>query len=573
MYDFQEIYYPKEGELDLERVRETRSIQSLRVRASYPTADTAPNSPFGDTHISPAAFQAAGMEEAVNRILSDLDPENIAKGVAYNCDFVRAFLKNFGIYDESSQASYGILRMIFTDRSAREIDRSIQYRIGDGIYRAYLPFPGPLNLLAPGETGSAGVNSRNYSPYSTDGWAVDLLIMGEAGNLAPAGTQAEIDTLIPGLVAASALSNFRGGTSPGQLQELARQVRSNFYPRTPVSRGGAMNMVRQRFPEITSVASVVSGDVEMVRDAVNPGQVAAGRIDLLVRSADLIEDAVELRLNRGLTEDGATYAYSGWLELPETPIRIVAVAFQGIPLAHEIYSVTGDAKKPGLSAAYGTAERLFIRVPEAYVSSTPVINPSIDPDDSSLQFARFTIQYEFDPDLKTVQEFIAGDENTPAGVDLYVRWFVPMEISDLRVEFNRSSGVSLNLTSARADILAAYNSHTIDNPATPAVIADAMLYAGAHSVSKVTMTGEIRFSVAGKVYLGALLETLPSSPSTWQAFVDDCEDVPEPAVTSAYEPQTSFIDTDDGTFAASGNRNVSWLLDSSNLELVEVKSV
>ncbi len=572
-YDFLEIYYPKEGELDPERVREVRSLQSLRVRSAYPVVDTAPNSPFGDNHMSPAAFQSAGIEEAFNRFLSDLDPENVARGTAYNCAFIEAFLKNFGIYDESSQASYGILRLLFEDRTEREIDRSIQYRIGDGIYRAYLPYPGPLYLLAPGDTGDPGVNSRNYHPYSTSAWAVDLLLIGQAGQLATAGTQPEIDNIPEGLVTAVAISDFRGGVSPSRLQELARQVRSNFYPRTPVSRGGATNMVRQRFPEIVSVAAAVSGDTEMVRDAVNPGQVAAGCIDLFVRDSELIPDAIELRLDRSLIEDEETYVFAGWLDLPETPIRIISVSFQGTPLEYELFSMSSDPQKPGLSAAYGTAERLLIRVPEAYVGDVAVISASIDDEDEDILFANFTISYEFDPNLKTVQEFVAGDENTPAGVDLYARWFMPMEISDLRVEFNRASGVSLNLVQARQDILTAYNSHTIDNPATPALIADAMLYAGAHSVSKVTMAGVIKFSVASKVHLGDEVTVVPLDPETWQSFIDGCEDVPAPEVTSAYEPQNSFIDTDVGTFAASGDRNVSWLLDSANLDLVEVKSV
>lgn len=570
-YDFLEIYYPKDGELDPERVRAMRSLLSLRIRNAVPGTDTAPNSPFGDTYVTPAAVREAGLEVAFNRFLSDLDPENAAAGVVYNCDFVEAFLQTYGIYDPSTQSSYGILRLQFADREPRTLDRSTTFRLGDGTYTPYLPFAGGLRLLAPGIVGLAGTNTANYHPSTPSAWVVDVLVTGSAGQLAAAGVAAEIDRVIPGLTGAAALATFRGGQAPGRVQELARQVRNNFHARTPVSRGGATNLISQRFPEITTTAAVVSGDPEMARDAVNPGQVAGGRLDLLVKTPLPLRDTIELELVWGPTEEPATFAYSGWLDLPETPLRIVAVAHAGTPLVHRLFSVSTDPLKPGLSAAYGRAERLLLAIPQAFDAElNPLIQQQLRADGAVV--ARFSVTYDFDPDLKTAQEFMAGEESVPVGLDLYVRGFLPAELTKLAVTYNRRAGVTFKLAQARADILLAYGSHTADNPATPAQIADALFYAGANSVESIQAEGVVRFSVAQQVWLGQNF-VMPVNTPSWVAFLAACEAVPAPAITSVYEPEFSFLDTLYGTYAASGPRNISWLLDSANLELIERRSV
>jgi hypothetical protein len=458
----------------------------------------------------------------------------------------------------------------FASREPRQLDRSTVFRLGEGLYTAYLPFGGPLHLLAPGVAGVAGENNANYHPFAADAWVVDLLVTGQSGSAPVSGTSAETDRAVSGLTAATAISAFAGGTSPGRLQELARQVRNNFHSRTPVSRGGATNMVAQRFPEITATAAVVSGDYEMTRDVVNPGQVAAGCLDLLVRSPTLLRDTVELELDWMSLEDPQLHAYCGWLALPETPIRITSIAHAGVVLPHQLFSVSTDPRKPGLSAAYGTAERLFVRIPQALdVLGNPVVTQLLD---GNRIYGRFSVTYDFDPNLKAVQAFVAGEENVPVGLDLYTRWFTPLEITRLQVDYNRKAGVSLKLAQARADILQAYNTHTHDNPATPALIADALFYANAHSVAAVRMTGDIRFSVAGSVWLGTEL-VVPADSDTWADFLADCVAVPVRAVTSAYEPEIRFLDLTTGTFAASGARSVSWLLESINLELIELRSV
>lgn len=574
-YDFLSIYYPADSELDQVRMQEMRDALSILTRSVYPTVDTAANTPFGDLFISPGAPALAGHEEAGNRLLSDLDPENVAAGTAWNCGFIRQFYLNLGIHDESSQRSYGIIRLAFSDISPREIDRSTSFRIGDGIYRPFVPQAGPVFLLPPGAEGDAGTNWRNYAFYSATSWVVDLLVMGNAGQLADAGSGVQLDRTIEGLVSAVALSDFMGGTTPVQLQELARRTRNNFFSRTPSTRGGATNLIHQQFPEITLTGCTVSGDFEMVRDVAHPLQVAAGCLDLMVRSAELLTDTATVRL-RQMAGPGGSLVYAGWLTLPETAIKILSVTNGLSVLTPDLYSVSTDPEAPGLSAAYGSSERIWMSITETVPYGEPLVRAELDAEGV---YADFTVTYLFDPALKICQEFLLADENVPAGLSLYCRWFVPIDIAALEISFNRRAGTVLNLEAAREDVLLAYNSSRFELPAGAAAIDAAFYYAGAHSVNSVDILAHVRYSIAGKVWLGEpdTFEA-PSDTTSWEAFLADTEDVPVIHVTSVYMPQFTYADTGGvsgglSTFAVSGERNVSYLLAPANLKLVELRSV
>jgi hypothetical protein len=570
-YDFLEIYYPKSTEVDLERVRLIRSRQALAAKAAYPDIDTSPNSPFGDLNISPGAFMSASVEEAFNRFLSDLDPENVAGGTAWNCRFLEKYLPTFGVYDNRGLGSYGVLRLQFVSADTVEIDRSTTFRINDGLYRPYLPFAGPLQLIAPGATPIPGINSRNFYSYSPTSWVVDLLIEGVSGTVAAGGSTAEVDRTIEGLSAAALVTDIRAGSPPLGIQEMARRTRDNFYSRTPVTAGSAINMIRQRFPEITAVSCAVSGDPEQTRDQTNPFQVAAGKIDLYVRDQNLLTDSVVVDLPCLPIDSSEDRKFVGMLLLPETPIRILSIAYGDVMLDPTLYSISTDPLKPGLSAAYGRSEQLLVAAP---MPVDEELNPLVilQTDSNAQLFGRFVVTYQFDGNLKAVQEFLQGEDNVPVGLDLYVRWFCPAIVESLRVSYNRKAGVQFSLEQARKEILAAYNTQTPDTPATPALLADSLYYAGAHSVEAVTMTAQLHYSLADKVWLGSVFE-IPVDEATWGAFEAETLDTPLTEITTAYEPEVNFVDTALGTFAASGKRNVSWLMDAPALSLVELRSL
>ncbi len=570
-YDFLEIYYPKPEEVDLERVRVIRSRQALGIRQAYPGIDVSPNSPFGDHHVTPGAFATAALEEAFNRFLSDLDPANVANGVAWNCLFLEKYLPTFGVYDSKGLGSYGVLRLQFVSAETRVIDRSTTFRINDGLYRPYLPFPGPLTLLAPGAELAPGVNERHYYSFSPTSWVVDLLIEGVSGTTADNGSAAEVDRTIEGLSGASLVTDIRAGSPPPDIKEMARRTRDNFYSRTPVTAGGAMNMVRQRFPEITAVSCAVSGDPEQTRDQENPAQVAAGRIDLYVRDQNLLTDTVVIDVPWLEVDSTDDQRFVGLITLPETPIRILSIMSGATEVIADLYSVSKDPLKPGLSAAYGEAEQIlmaaYMPLDEAYNPLVPLLENA-----AGQMVGRFTVTYQFDGNLKAVQELMKGEDSIPVGLDLYVRWFCPAIVGNLTVKYNRKAGVQFSTEQARKEILAAYNTQTPDTPATPAIIADSMFYAGAHSVQSVSLFAELRYSLANYVWLGSEF-VLPVDSATWADFVNETAEVPVTEITSAYEPQIDYIDLDTLTFAASGKRNVSWLIDPPALVLTELRSL
>lgn len=575
--DILSIYWPNDDEVPDDRVLAIRADLAARTRKAWPSTDTSPNSVFGDTYLSPAAFNIACCEIAWGRLLSDLDPENAAAGTVYSCDFVEAFLKNFGLYNAADNRSTGILRLVFSDNLEREIDRSTQFRIGDMTYRMVLPHEGPLTLLAAGVAGNVGENFRNYAPYTVSSWVVDVLVQGNPGTSAEAGATVEVDREVDGLVAVTALSDFSTGYPPDRIQDLARRTRHNFHSRTPNTRTGAVNYINQRFPDIVTTGCLVSGDPELARDVANTGQVAAGKMDVLVRADEPLPDSSTQYVRYITTgNDGGTPVrkFVGLVHLPETAIEFTAVTHAGVPVEAVFHSVTADpAAFPGLTASYGSRELFLVEFDMPYDGDQPLVNLVTGTEGDETVFkAAFRFDYLFDPHLKMVQDILGEGDDVPVGLDSYVRYFTPVKVHGLEVTFNRKSGVQLNLSQARQEILQSFNRHSFDNPATAASIADSFAYAGAHSVVKMEIHGTVRFSPATMMWAGDTFE-LPVDEATYEAYMADTVPVPVHTVTSIYEPGFDFIDTEDGTFAASGPRSVTWMLSTADLTFVENRSV
>lgn len=83
--DFISTYFPEVSEIDAETLKSARQRLDIFLKKKYPDLDSRPNSLFGDLALSPFAHLVAGLEIAAGRMLSDLDLENVAAGVIYNC--------------------------------------------------------------------------------------------------------------------------------------------------------------------------------------------------------------------------------------------------------------------------------------------------------------------------------------------------------------------------------------------------------------------------------------------------------------------------------------------------------
>ncbi len=564
-YDILDIYYPDFSELDPERVEEIRDALARRLeKAGESGTDTSPNSVFGDLYVTPAAWHLTAAEEARNRFMTDLDPANAAEGVVWNCDFVERFLKNFGIYDETGQPGYGLVRLVFEDRQERTLDRGTVFFVSGGSYKPSLRFPGPLSLLPLGAAGNEKENIAWYSPLAPGKWAVDVLVSGEAKNPVNNGASVTFDREIDGLRAAKVLGDFGDGIPPSSLQELARRARSTFYARTPSTRGGVKSYLNHLYPDIVTVSATVSGDQEMTRDSSNPLVVRAGKMDVHARSCFFVQDTVTIPVRYISTTNGMRFV--GKLELPEIPVRLLSFYGSGTPIVPTVYSASSDPERlPGLSSAYGSSEDLWVSFPMPTTDGSPDMSLYTDDDGD---YGLLDVDYEFDRTLRTAVEALSGADSSPVGLDTAVRWFVPVEISRMTISYVRKAGVKMDLPLAKKEILRVYNSHSYDSPAGPAAIADAMAAAGAVSVVSIRLDAHVRYSVANKVWVSGEYPE-PKDQASFAAFTAGCKEIPGRAVTNLYEPSGEYLAQYPEFHAASGDRNISWILDDAAVEFVE----
>lgn len=83
--DLISTYYPALADIPAASIRAARERIVNYLQAAHPELDTRPNTPFGDLYITPAAEDMAAKEVAWGRVLSDLDLQNVADGIVYNC--------------------------------------------------------------------------------------------------------------------------------------------------------------------------------------------------------------------------------------------------------------------------------------------------------------------------------------------------------------------------------------------------------------------------------------------------------------------------------------------------------
>ena len=86
--DLVNTYFPSVDELTEEEIQDARRRLEVFLKQFDSEIDTRPNTPFGDLHLTNLARILAAMETAQGRFMSDLDLEQIANGIIYNCDFV-----------------------------------------------------------------------------------------------------------------------------------------------------------------------------------------------------------------------------------------------------------------------------------------------------------------------------------------------------------------------------------------------------------------------------------------------------------------------------------------------------
>jgi hypothetical protein len=355
-------YFPAPNELTVDQVLAMRKMQELSVLQMIPDLDTRPNSAFGDLMLTPDALVLASGDEAVRKLLSDLDLSRVASGIIFNETFVRAYLANFGVDSGDSVNSTGVLKFTFSANKSFVIDGGSIFTFGDAEYRVA---PEEGNPVVIGAAGS-GNASRVLVKTGPATFVVHLPVIGTPGASVSDGAIATHNLTHEELVSVTAAGDFDPGQVEESLAQLAQRARETFASATLNSRATTHSFVRKNWPRIIGVSATLSTDREMIRGGENILGISTGNLDIYVRSQTRFvfgESTLEL------TYDSERMAWVGGLNFPTRPafFALKAGVFQVGNFLNErgvnkVYSRSNDPLLDNLGVAYSDKEDLGIQV-------------------------------------------------------------------------------------------------------------------------------------------------------------------------------------------------------------------
>ena len=577
--DIISTYFPALEDIPESDVLDARQRAELYLRRGWPELDMRPASPFGDWNLTPFAYLLAGLEVALGRFRSDLDLENVSKGVIYDCTFVTKFLKNFAVQERTTAMSSGVIRLTFNADKDFTIDRRARYQFGDGnTFSLRMPYQGPFLIRPVGTPLAEGVNTRSLVDMGSGLFSVDLPVTGVMASPVTSGTAGSTDFTISELQSAVALVDFDAGADPVSLPVLAAKTRETAYSATPTTRGGCRHFLRKEFPDLSGASPVLSGDPEMIRDSLNAIGIRDGSIDVYVRGKNFVKETQVVTIPYAQrTQD--VQKFVGKLSLLHPPYfidSIVAVDAPTLSLDDKQGSLTilsrslDQARAPMASAAYTMLEELWavISMPTDPTSGANLIAPDIAEDGS--ESARFIITYRYDPMVRIVSDTMSSLDVKPVGVNILVRGFIPVVLSNLTVSYTRDPGTTVRLDTAASEILSYVNGLSYPNLYADARIYDSMFYNGASDTRSIDCNASVQWSVA-QLFL------LPDAPLPSQDLAGAMAKTVAPraiAITSSRYFKPTYVDLNLGTpnasFEVIGPKNVTLLLDATNLSFSEV---
>lgn len=523
--DFIGTYFPDVSEIDQAALLSARQRLDTVLKKAYPDLDTRPASVFGDLALDPYAFLVAAHEVAMGRFMSDLDLEQVANGVIYNCDFVKKYIQNFATVSQGTLKSSGVIRLVFCNDDNYTIDRRARYSFGDGSeFTLRLPHPGMLIILPVGSVPQAYTNEYTLKQISETNYAIDIGVVGSMTAPITAGTAGDTDYPLTDLTDILAVTNFDSGLPTESLATLAAKTREAFYTATLTTRSGANNYLSREFPDLAATSPIMPGDTAAVRASVNPLGVANGKVDICVQSKNF-GTPVEQTIKLTYSATGASGpAYYGSLDFIEVPHYLNSIKYAGsdaIDLgvkgptgAITILSQSTDfAKAPLLTSAYSQLEKFWVRILAPSPSGFD-FDPVNGDDDS--QYAYFTLNYVADPLVNVVSDALDAADLTPVGVDMLVKGYVPIYIRSLVVTYTKRPGITVALDTARNEIYNYFRLLGYNKVYAASKIYDAMYYAGADDVTSISVNSAVQWSVADKI-LPASVTAAPVGPTAFQA--------------------------------------------------------
>lgn len=506
--DFINTYFPDVADVTQEQLLSARQRLDTILKQKYPNLDTRPNSVFGDLGLAPYAYLVACHEIAMDRFMSDLDLEQVANGIVYNCDFVRKYIQNFATVDQTTLKSSGVIRLVFCADDSYTIDRRARFIFNtENEFTLRLANPGSLDVLPAGSVPSPYTNEYALKQISETEYAIDIGVVGTMVSQVSSGDVGTTDYAVTDLTSILAVTNFEFGLPAESLATLAAKTREAFYSATLTTRSGANNYLAREFPDLAATSPILPGDTAAVRAAVNPLGVANGKMDICVQSKNF-STTVSQTLQLTYSASGASGpAYYGKLDLIEVPQVIDSIQYSGdTTIDLGIKGATGKinilskstnfSKAPLLTSAYSTYEDYWIRIVAPSASGFD-FNPINDI--SGAQYNYFTINYRSDPLVKVVSDTLGSSNLTPIGVDVLVKGYVPIYINSLLITYTKKPGIRVALETARDEIYNYFKTLGYNKIYAASKIYDAMYYAGADDVVSISVNSQIQWSIADKI--------------------------------------------------------------------------
>ena len=495
-----------------------------------------------------------------------------------NCEYVRRFLQGFAVADSATLQSFGVARFTFIADQDYVLDRRAQYKFGNDVFHLRFANPGPFLIRSVGAPLSAGTNARNLVDVGGGYFCADLPVVGVMSAAVAAGNTATTDYPIAELASVAALEDFSFGLPPSSLPVLAEKTRTTFYSATPSSPGGAVRFLLREFPELVGASAATSGDLEMLRDVVNPLGIMDGKLDLYAASPAVVEDTLIVSLKY----DSTSHIFSGKLLPNGIPFKldnVTAVDAPAVTLTYgsdaKIYSQSrASAKAPLASCAYSSLEDLWlvIDMPFDTVSGSPTEGDALIPlreDADGNPVGVFQLLLRQDPMLPVVVDAVEAPGAMPFGVDVLAKGFVPIIIDSFLVKYTRRPGTIVNVDQARQEILAHVNRLAAPEFYSDARIGDAMFAAGAADMVGIEVRAHVQWSLANAFFPSTATPASALAGAISAAIVPHAVTIAETAdlKISFRDP---YLGTSNACFGAVGLRNSMLVLDTDNLLFSEI---
>ena len=557
-------YYPSPYDIDEDVLKTTRKAVVSYLSVNHPDDDFSPGTVAGDLIVGPMTTFLAASTIAFSRFTSDLDLENIANNIVWNCDFVDDYMANFSTEHKQGTIISGLVRFTFTKDAIHEVDKNVLMSFGDdkNPYRMRLLFPGPLKVLPAGSIPTTDLTNEVVLMQSGQGaYFIDVPVVGTSTQIVAAGSSAAINKEIEYLASVVAVTELQSSVTSVSAATIAKNARTTAYSATPTTKGGVRSYMHKHWSTTHAVSVISSGDQEMLRsESATLTSVGTPAIDIYYRSkynkSEFI-DAVPLKWH---ADTGRFY---GELKLPYTPYLITDIVTTGGNKNVRNYEVfyKPDNKFPGMSGSFGAADKLYILVDPPIDEQGNLAMPAPFENNGD-HYGMFSISYLADPMVKEVHADITSGTNAPVGVSVNTLGGPLAVIENMRIEYARQPGVNLLTQEAEVDIESYINSVAAPDVISVASIANIMRYSGADHVRDIQVEGTIYFTAADWVifndevfdidkFVTGVYPSIPTDDAGWDTYPDAIKasllswtyEAPEVAITEWSDLLTETIHT------------------------------